>query len=318
MINRDNWKLTRRYLGYIDTTKQLDQATIAREKSALTHLLKWADSRSLFRADELEPIYPRYLAWAGLGQASVARACIVAKNFFTWLRMTDKRHTAKLTELFFQTLRPARGAIAINHDAYTLDEIRHMAFVHGDSLTLLRARAAVALLFVSGMRVGAFVTLPHDCLLLNQREVRQWPERGVETKGDKRATTYMLYLPDLLGVVMKWDDVIKASFPFPGALWYATLSTDGAQLTQLTPGQHRTNRLREEIKRLCELAGVRYRNPHQIRHGHAAYAMTLCRDVADYKAVSLNMMHADLAITDRVYSEMAGADIKRRIDGLGK
>ena len=38
--------------------------------------------------------------------------------------------------------------------------------------------------------------------------------------------------------------------------------------------------------------------------------------MADYKAVSMNLMHEDIRVTDGIYAPLAGNDIQQRIAGL--
>jgi hypothetical protein len=44
----------------------------------------------------------------------------------------------------------------------------------------------------------------------------------------------------------------------------------------------------------------------------------ISNDVADQKAVSMNLMHSNLSITDGVYGILSTADVGRRIAGLGQ
>jgi hypothetical protein len=41
------------------------------------------------------------------------------------------------------------------------------------------------------------------------------------------------------------------------------------------------------------------------------------KDVADLKAVSMNLMHSNLSVTDGVYGILSSADVGKRIAGLG-
>jgi integrase len=59
-----------------------------------------------------------------------------------------------------------------------------------------------------------------------------------------------------------------------------------------------------------------YHSPHKFRHGHALYALKMAKDVSALKAVSQNLMHANLSITDGVYGILSDTDVKRQIDGL--
>ena len=45
--------------------------------------------------------------------------------------------------------------------------------------------------------------------------------------------------------------------------------------------------------------------------------LNIAKDVGDLKAVSMNLMHSNLSITDGVYGVLSTADIGKRIAGLG-
>jgi integrase len=64
--------------------------------------------------------------------------------------------------------------------------------------------------------------------------------------------------------------------------------------------------------------GLPYHSPHKFRHGHAVYALKNAKDISALKAVSQNLMHANLSITDGVYGVLSGMDVKGEIDELGK
>jgi integrase len=70
---------------------------------------------------------------------------------------------------------------------------------------------------------------------------------------------------------------------------------------------------------LC--AGIlkdRCNSPHQFRHGHAVYALKNAKDVSALKAVSQNLMHENLSITDGVYGILSERDVREEIVSLGK
>jgi hypothetical protein len=74
--------------------------------------------------------------------------------------------------------------------------------------------------------------------------------------------------------------------------------------------------LAKRLRGLFAAAGLPYKSPHKFRHGHAVFALQHARTMADYKAVSMNLMHADISITDGIYAPLAGGEVQRRIAGL--
>jgi len=67
-----------------------------------------------------------------------------------------------------------------------------------------------------------------------------------------------------------------------------------------------------------EKAGLPYHWPHKFRHGHALWAKKMAKDIVDLKAVSRNLMHSSLTMTDAVYGIFSESDVMTRITSLGE
>jgi len=61
-----------------------------------------------------------------------------------------------------------------------------------------------------------------------------------------------------------------------------------------------------------------YHSPHKFRHGHAVYASKIAQNPSELKAVSQNLMHSSLGITDGIYNILSDSDLEDRIKNLGK
>ncbi len=181
--------------------------------------------------------------------------------------------------------------------------------------------AAVAFLFLSGMRISAFTSLPVcavDCAQ-DPIPVRQWPELGVRTKNGVAATTFLLpysELADLRAIVKLWDAKVRAAVGAQG-LWYPVLDPNGGFAAKQKPGVHRDEAFRHRLQQLCERAGVTYLSPHRLRHGHIHWAQEQCTTAAEYKAVSQNVMHASMEITDQRYGRLTETELRTTLQGLG-
>ncbi len=81
-----------------------------------------------------------------------------------------------------------------------------------------------------------------------------------------------------------------------------------------TPLDH--SRARRHLHDWLSRVGLPYHSPHKFRHGHAVYALKLTQTVGDLKAVSQNLMHANLSITDGVYGILSADDTRERITRL--
>ena len=61
---------------------------------------------------------------------------------------------------------------------------------------------------------------------------------------------------------------------------------------------------------------MEYKSTHKFRHGHAVYGLQHPSTMADYKAVSMNLMHEDIRTTDGIYACLVTDEVKTRIAGL--
>ena len=63
---------------------------------------------------------------------------------------------------------------------------------------------------------------------------------------------------------------------------------------------------------------MHYHSPYKFRHGHTQSAQALSKTIADYKAISLNLLHSSMEITDQFYSNINDGEVQSRISGLNK
>jgi hypothetical protein len=59
-------------------------------------------------------------------------------------------------------------------------------------------------------------------------------------------------------------------------------------------------------------------SPHKFRHGHAVYGLKAAKEIGDFKAVSMNLMHQSIGITDSIYAVLSDKDMQERIARLGQ
>ena len=215
------------------------------------------------------------------------------------------------------TLIPGKDAKAqiSEHEAWDISDVRKVMQIEPSSLVEESDRSALAFLFLSGMRVGAFTTLPILAVDLEQRKVRQWPSLGVKTKFNKPNTSYLLHIPDLLDIVRAWDARVRAELP-ETARWYPAVNPMTQELV-VPKTDNRRSVISRGLTHLANLADVRYYSPHKVRHGHAVYALKQARDFADMKAISQNLSHSDMRTTESIYAVLAAEDVGNKIGQLG-
>ncbi|MBE3086017.1 MAG: hypothetical protein IMZ64_07355 [Bacteroidetes bacterium] len=86
--------------------------------------------------------------------------------------------------------------------------------------------------------------------------------------------------------------------------------------TTPTVHPHACGEYGDDLRVLCNLAGVEYKSAYKFRHGHAVYALKHCRTMAEFKSVSQNLMHANMGITDGIYGKLVEDDVHNTILGL--
>jgi len=76
-------------------------------------------------------------------------------------------------------------------------------------------------------------------------------------------------------------------------------------------------RARKDLEEWLNRVGLPDHSPHKFRHGHAVYALKMAKDISALKAVSQNLMHANLSVTDGVYGILSETDVRKQMAMLG-
>jgi integrase/recombinase XerD len=189
-----------------------------------------------------------------------------------------------------------------------------------------RDQALIAFTLLSGMRDEAITTLPLGCLNLETLEVHQNPEKGVKTKFSKDIlTTLFVFDPKLLRVIQAWVDYLKKDklFTDQDPLFPATKteqeSSDSYCFTSEKIEQRfwkTTNSIRNIFKRRFEQAGQEYFSPHTFRHLATKLAIDLCSTPAEFKAVSQNLGHENVATTMFDYARLPDDEVSKKVKNI--
>lgn len=326
MINRANWKLVKAYMEYRETVDDLSEGSAKGERAYLWHILEWADDVSFLKVKAIKPTLPAYILSLApnseMGRYSsihITKILSAARRMFQWVAANYPEYR-NLNGPWIETLKAKRLEDAPKPiDFVSFDEIRRIASAPVENIIERRARASAVFLFLSGMRIGAFVTLPIKAVDLKNKTIKQYPSLGVRTKNGKYAITSLLDIPELLKVVQAWDDEIRALLPDTG-YWFAPLSfeTRRIELNFKEAGKHRESVAREDLRSWLDKVRLPYHSPHKFRHGHIHYGLERAKTMADLKAVSLNVMHANIKITDQTYSKLSAEEVHMRVEKLSK
>lgn len=324
MINKNNWRMMKKFLEYRLRVDQISNGSWLREKTHLLYLLNWAQEKSFKLAPSFRPAFPEYLLKSRLdGEKTTLSAVYIkkvlatARLFFIWLSDNEAGYK-HLKQIWIKTIKSKRisDRPKVKH-AVSLDEIMAIANAPAPSAQARRARAGLVFLYLSGMRIGAFVSLPIQAVDIANLQVNQFPELGVRTKNNKSATTFLLPIPELLKVVKEWDDEVRAVLPLNG-FWYAPFSPLTGEIDPgiTDVGVHRAINASRNFRQWLNEVNLPYYSPHKFRHGHVRYGRDHAKNIAQFKAVSQNVMHSSMGITDQVYSVMNDLEVKNGIGAL--
>ncbi len=288
MIVRQNWLEVNSYLDYHAHTLLCSPKTIERKRNYLRHLLEWAEATPFPEVAAIKPVFPAYLLVLRIGAtgrplspAGMKRICAEARSFFRWIAVFERRRYQAVDPLWMETLRPPRRYDVQSElqelKYFSLDEVLALCELQPERLIEQRDQAAAAFLFLSGMRIDAFVSLPIRGVDLVRMRVKQLTKLGVRTKNNKAAITFLYQIPKLLNIVQAWDLLVRSELDV-NSPWYAYLSTDGRGFDgTLEASAYRRQDFARGLKNLCKQAEIAYRSPHAFRHGHGVFGVQHAR-----------------------------------------
>jgi len=332
-IGSENQKILQEYLDYCEKVRQNGRGTIKARELQLRHLSNWANETPLHKANEIASPFSFYLGelktardgYKSFAPATADDVANVARMFFRWARSEYAGSYGHIRESWIESLRPPRHmtqqGTLVEHQYYTLDEMQKIVTIQPQTMAEKRGIAAMAFLYLTGMRLGAFMTLPISCVDLHQHKIYQIPSMGVQTKFRKAAVTTLLNIPELLEIVKDWDIEVRARFPFHQT-WFAPIrpqreNAGHLHITTRKASPLRQKELYKEIRGLCKRVEIQYKSPHKLRHGHAMYGIKNARSIRELKAISQNLMHESIMVTDGVYGNLSGDDFLQTVNQLG-
>ena len=332
MVNRQNYLDVRDFVNFHRNVLQNTEHTAEQKRTRLQNALIWADEIPFSECWKVKQPYPVYLVeMVKNGEISndfASRLCTDFREFLQWQVSENRDRYAGLKNAFIESIRvKTYQDSAKTADYYTLEDMQKIAEFSPENLAERRIQAGACFLYLSGMRIGAFLSMPIECVNLDRLQVMQFPEMGVYTKFKKRAVTSLYNIPFLLVVVREWDSFVRSKCPL-NTTWYERLSVGGWALDPKKPEIEDRDKAYKELanlkrdfyrklETLCQLVDVDYKHPHAFRHGHIHYGLQNAQTAEQVKAISQNVMHGTTAITDKIYSRMGGNDINNIITNLG-
>lgn len=321
MINRNNWRLVNEYLKYRKETDQVSSKTIRLEKTWLQHTLLWLGEKPIEQAPKIKPVFSEYVLSIDGEQLSngyLQRLVSMNRRFMEWISIHKAGYRNILSVSWLTTIKlPRMKEEEKEHEFVTYEEIIQIVNTPVFSLRDKRIRASAVLWFLSGVRIGAFVSLPIKAVNLEKLEIYQFPSLGVQTKFGKSATTDLLPIPELLEIVREWDSLIREHLPETSA-WFAPLSPETGSFDRsiTTIGANRSQRAYKDLKDWLERSNLPFHSPHKFRHGYAVFGIKHFTTLAQLKALSQNLMHSNISITDGIYGMLSNIDKKELLSNF--
>lgn len=332
--NEKNERLKRRFLEYRKYARQLSDKTLDREIAALERFDVWNGRKDLARFHIEQAMgFRSYLetcktpAGKPLGKSTMRAILTTMREFILWLSQQEgfrRRIKAADADYFNLSRRdeaearaaPARPAPSINQAK------RALTLMPANTPIQKRDKAVFALLCLTGIRVGALITLNIGHVDLAEKSVTQNP-REVATKFGKTIDTFFAQGFDeaeaaLSGWITYLDEV--ALFGPNDPLFPATaLKADAHSGFSENGFHHRhwksTEPVRKIVRLAFEAANLNNYGPHAFRHMLARHIAKNCSSVAELVATSQNLGHTDVLTTLRSYGQISRDEQRRLVTG---
>ena len=200
------------------------------------------------------------------------------------------------------------------------DQIRQMLAAIGDqTVTARRDRALVAIIYLTGIRVGAVISLRCKHVDVTGRRVFQ-DAREVSTKfGKTMLTSWFPVGDDIEQIVMAWIAERLESGADPDApLFPATPRhrLPGDKTARKEAFWKSSQRVRDVFRDACQKADVPFINPHAVRSSLMQLGLEMCATWEELKAWSQNLGHEKLDTSMVHYGKLDTSRQNKLMQGL--
>ncbi len=279
------------FLNYLQIEKGLSKNTLAAYSRDAGRYLDHLDGKGVCDPRDIRPIdvgtFLQEIKDGGLGARSRARALSAVRMFHRFL-MTENYCDANPTSIIESPRSPGKLPVVLP----PRDVERLLAAPTGESVTAVRDRAMLELLYATGLRVSELVALKVRDVNLDAGYLMTLGKGDKERlvpigESARRALADYLAIPRRKGigqVVGEW----------------LFLSRLGRRMTR----QAFWNIIK---KRSREAGIVRNISPHTLRHSFATH---LLENGADLRSVQIMLGHADLSTT-QIYTHITRERLKR-------
>ena len=321
-INRINWTLMNDYIDSLRNEGIYSEKSLAAMRNALMKFIIYAGMTPIATIEKVER--ESFTAFLYNLKSEITDTRLefeyrrkileYTKRFLLWLRKKKKINISDdyIDAIRIRDRRNTNWKMEqISNDAYKFEDILKVADYQPETLNMKRAKAAMLMGFLSGLRDGALVTLPFTDVYLQSDKpyIIQMVEHGTHLKNSKNIRTALINNSEVSGMletVREWQKIVKTQYleqvgdipapdevnsefhPYP--YWFAPFSsTTGLIDFAQKPGISRASGYRRDVMDLCEKVGIIYHRPHTLRHLHVSYLKDFARTYADLETIARNI-----------------------------
>ncbi len=261
------------------------------------------------------------------------------KVFFEWLskqggfKLKISQSTVEYLTLTKAEIRKATQPR--RNETPSIEEVKKtIENICGNTEVEMRDKALISLMFLTGARISAVMTLSLGCFDKEKMTIYQDPNAGVHTKFSKLIisafipSTYM----EPAEYFMNWFNYLEKQKGFKPAdpIFPATKVENGKEnLNYYNTGEvepifwKSTSSVRKIFQKRFEQAGVKYYHPHTLRHLVIKEISKLPLTEEEKKAISQNLGHESIGTTFSSYgygkvTEDRQIDLVRSLNFDGK
>lgn len=316
--NPRNEQIKHVYFNFLIHADRKSDKTIRQVEKSILRYEDFTHFADLGNFDQKQAIdFKNFLSKQKLSKATILSDINRLKRFLSWLAtQPGYKSQIKLNDVEYLNLseKDVRAASApIDRPFPTLKMIEKVVsqMPHGSAIEK-RDRALIAFVALTGIRVGALITLKLKHFDTKKLVVRQDPLE-VSTKFSKRIDTFLFPLNNSFEkIVLEWVSFLRQELLFADhyPLFPKTKMGHDKNDCFVADGLTRTHwentsPPRKIFRSAFEAAGLSNYNPHSFRHTLVAYLFSLNLDIAEFKAASQNLGHENVQTTLTSYGKLS-------------
>ncbi|MEE9167130.1 MAG: site-specific integrase [Candidatus Neomarinimicrobiota bacterium] len=316
----------RKYFTYLKEAEGLNERTIQTKERVLGNFEEFLGGKKLSRFNEKMAIrYKDHLKqqmWRGkmVSKKTVSDTLNTIRDSLKWLSQQPGYRTA-INPSHIQYLRLTRGEMTAVRTTGDLKEAPTLEYVFSlmdsigsDTEVGVRDKAVIAMSLMGGFRAESLTTMKLEDIDLVKLTVCLRPLRGSAVKYNKANIVFlMVFDKRLLKAVREWVEYLtekKRFIPidpvFPMTDVKNEPGTYSLSAKNVKPEFWKTTgSINKIFKDRAKAADLRYYHPHSFRRLHYSIARKYCSTMEELSAVSRNLGHSHIDVSDGYYGNFA-------------